>query len=83
MLEIYDVEVHGLEKSWPKVAVHLDTSVDDLIRTIPKTSVLPIFQWKRTVDLNAEWQIKQSHPSLSAPQRPLMSVGIISESKLR
>jgi hypothetical protein len=35
--------IGGLEKSWPKVTVHLDTSADDLIRTIPKTSVLPIF----------------------------------------
>lgn len=53
--------IGGLEKSWSKVTVHLDTSADNLIRTIPKTSVLPLFQWKRRVDLNAKRQIKQSH----------------------
>lgn len=48
------VRIGGFEESWPEMTVNFDTSADDFIRTISKTSVLPFFQWKRRVDLNTE-----------------------------
>ena len=38
------VPIGRFEEAWTEMTVNFDTSADDLIRTIPKTSVLPSFQ---------------------------------------